>query len=153
MTIAPKGRTSYLRHDYEKGCGNAVIRPYSRNNPANIRPRSAGIPTGSRRYGGFQTLSPDVKMIIDAAIEDVNTLITKHDYKRPRPIKPIRALRVGFCCVRVPLRLRCGPSPHLKRRRLVYSANQDGSLGTGLFKVGEDVRAYILDRLYQLTYI
>jgi hypothetical protein len=32
-------------------------------------------------------------------------------------------------------------------KRLVYSANADNTLGTGLFKVGRDVREYILESL------
>jgi hypothetical protein len=97
---------------YEKGWGNAVIRPYSRNNPSTIKPRAAGIPTGSRRHGGFQSLSPYVKSIIDDAVKDIRETIAKHEYKR-----------------------------------LVYSANADNTLGTGLFKVGRDVREYILESL------
>jgi hypothetical protein len=97
---------------YEKGWGNAVIRPYSRNNPDTITPRAAGIPTGSRRAGGFQSLNPEVKSIIDTAVADIGNLIREHKYTR-----------------------------------LVYSANPDGTLGTGLFKVGKDVKSYILGSL------
>jgi hypothetical protein len=36
-------------------------------------------------------------------------------------------------------------------RRVAYSADQDGALGTGIFTVGEDVRTYIVGRLYAIT--
>lgn len=62
------------------GGGNAVIRPYNKYGELDI-PKSAGIPTGSLDYGGFQELSPEVKFIIKSSIQEIKDLIVKYNYK------------------------------------------------------------------------
>ena len=69
-------------HKYQKGAGNACIRPYNSNNPAIEIPRSAGIPTGSRKQKkGFQELNSESQSQIDDAIDKIKTLILQHQYE------------------------------------------------------------------------
>ena len=67
------------------GGGNAAIRSYNRFGAHNAYPRSAGIPTGdlgSTKYsGGFKSLTPEVRSIIDAALADIRKLIITHQYR------------------------------------------------------------------------
>jgi hypothetical protein len=70
------------KHSYKNGKGNAAIRKYNINNPNIIIPRSAGIPTGSLRYKGFQELNPSTKKLIDDAIEVIKKLIQTHKYNK-----------------------------------------------------------------------
>lgn len=70
---------SFNSHSYDRGCGNAVIRPYNQYNPNLSRPYSAGIPTGSFKYGGFDEFTNKEKLIIDTAINEIKKLITKHN--------------------------------------------------------------------------
>ena len=68
---------------YQKGQGNAVIRPYNLNNPKIDKPRSAGIPTGSRKLKkGFDSLDEETKKYIDTSINVIKDIITKYDIKR-----------------------------------------------------------------------
>ncbi len=90
------------------GGGNSIIRPYQCRTP----PRSAGIPTGPN----YSSLRPEVREIIDEAIEGIRRLVAQEGYSR-----------------------------------IFYSAaNANGELGTGIFQVGEDVKAYIVDKLKQI---
>lgn len=67
---------------YQKGQGNAVIRPYNLNNPKIDKPRSAGIPTGSRKLKkGFDSLDEETKKYIDTSINVIKDIITKYGYK------------------------------------------------------------------------
>ena len=67
---------------YQKGKGNAIIRPYNLNNPKIDKPRSAGIPTGSRRLKkGFESLNEETKKIIDSSINIIKDIIVRHGYK------------------------------------------------------------------------
>jgi len=70
------------KESYRKGNGNAVIRPYNKYNPNIIKPRSAGIPTGSLKKGGFKKLDTQTKQIIDYAIQIIKDLIIKYNYKK-----------------------------------------------------------------------
>ncbi len=65
----------------KKGKGNAVIRQYNSFNKSLPKPRSAGIPTGSRVTKGFQFLSADVKRYIDTAINNIKSLISQYGYE------------------------------------------------------------------------
>jgi hypothetical protein len=63
------------------GGGNACMRPYNRH--SNLpKPRSAGIPTGTLREGGFVEMTDQAKQSIDAAFEEVRDLIKTHKYQR-----------------------------------------------------------------------
>lgn len=103
-----------------KGAGNAVIRPY--NKYGLEYPRSAGIPTGYRRErnGGFKTLTPEVKEIIDSAIQEIRELAAEHGYDT-----------IYFSA----------DPPVGKNRPL---------LGTRIFIIGDDVKQYITDQIYSL---
>jgi DNA polymerase/3'-5' exonuclease PolX len=66
---------------YQAGKGNAIIRPYNINNPTIDKPRSAGIPTGSRKLKkGFDTLDEETKKYIDNSISIIKDIITKYNY-------------------------------------------------------------------------
>ena len=56
------------------GGGNAIIRPYQGAKPQ----RAAGVPTGD--HGGYSELSPQIKQIIDRAIEYIKELLKSGDY-------------------------------------------------------------------------
>jgi hypothetical protein len=56
------------------GGGNAVIRPYQCRTP----PRSAGIPTGPN----YDSLTPEIKEIIDDAIAAVKYIAAREGYLR-----------------------------------------------------------------------
>ena len=61
------------------GGGNAIMRKYNKYSSLEI-PKSAGIPTGSIRTGGFEKFNQNVKNIIDNAIDDIIELINLHKY-------------------------------------------------------------------------
>jgi hypothetical protein len=44
------------------------------------KPRSAGIPTGTLKFGGFTKLDEDVKTIIDDSINEIKELIEKYKF-------------------------------------------------------------------------
>ena len=90
------------------GGGNAIVRPYQCLTP----PRSAGIPTGPN----YNSLTPDVKHIIDEAIATIKRIATKE----------------GYTCI------------------FYSAANEGGELGTGIFRVGDDVKKYIVTELRKL---
>ena len=66
---------------YQKGKGNAVIRPYNSNNPKIGKPRSVGIPTGSLKLNqGFESLDEETKNYIDSSIYLIKDMIAKYGY-------------------------------------------------------------------------
>ena len=64
-----------------KGIGNAIIRQYNCYNKNISIPRSAGIPTGTMKNGGYTELSPDIKKIIKSAIREIKQLIDTYNYQ------------------------------------------------------------------------
>jgi len=103
-------------HKYNKGKGNAIIRPYNKYNPAIKIPRSAGIPTGTRvKNQGFKRLDDTTKIYIDDAIENIKNLIKQYNYNK-----------------------------------IVFSANSDGNLGSGIFKIDQSVINYITEQIKML---
>jgi len=104
------------KNKYTSGKGNAIIRPYNQNNPDIERPRSVGIPTGTRKTGGFNELNKDVKDLIDFAVENVKDIAKKYNYST-----------------------------------IYYSADSDGRLGTGIFKVNKEVIDYITKKIKSLN--
>ena len=68
--------------NFNKGKGNACIRPYNKYNPYIDIPQSAGIPTGSLKNGGFQSLTVENKKYIDEALDKIVELIKKYKYKQ-----------------------------------------------------------------------
>ena len=70
------------KYSYKNGLGNAIIRSYNVNNPNINIPLSAGIPTGSLKYNGFDSLSDKNKKYIDDSINIIKELILKYKYKR-----------------------------------------------------------------------
>jgi hypothetical protein len=101
-----------------KGGGNAIIRPYNKYNTSLPKPRSCGIPTGTRREGGYSHLSEHAKTMIDNSIAEIRDLLHQYEYKR-----------------------------------IFYSADKDGKLGTSIFVVGEDVVDYITSCIIDLVNI
>ncbi len=91
------------------GGGNAVIRPFQSVEP----PRAVGIPTGDAG-GGYHALTPEVRAVLDQAIDTVRALLATGRYDE-----------------------------------LVYSASSHDpdDLGTGIFRVAPEVRAYIVTGL------
>ena len=70
------------RYKYTRGGGNACIRPYNQYNPNITKPHSVGIPTGTFKDGGFQTLDKDTATYIDNAINNIIELVKKYKYDR-----------------------------------------------------------------------
>lgn len=64
-----------------EGRGNAIIRKYNRHS-IYFPPRSAGIPTGTMKRGGYNSLTSRVKFEIDQSLNEIKELIEKHNYKR-----------------------------------------------------------------------
>ena len=120
-------RTLYVFNDNAKdhytsiaGGGNANIRMFNRFSP--IRPvHSAGISTGwSSSSGGFSALTEDVKSRLDLEFIELQALLATGAYSR-----------------------------------LVYSGDANDptnkrKLGTGIFVVDPDVKAYIVSNLRKL---
>lgn len=63
------------------GAGNAVMRRYNKYSKLS-KPKSAGIPTGTLEYGGYQKLDKYSLTQIDNAIDEIIQLIHKHKYKQ-----------------------------------------------------------------------
>ena len=63
----------------KKGSGNAIIRQFNRFSSLD-KPRSAGIPTGTLKYGGFTKLDEEVETIIDGSINEIKELIEKYNF-------------------------------------------------------------------------
>jgi hypothetical protein len=97
------------------GIGNAIIRKYNKYNLKLTRPRSAGIPTGTLKNGGYQELNSHVITKDNSAINEIKEIIKKYNYKK-----------------------------------IYYSAEKDGILGTGIFTVDNDVLQYITDQIKAL---
>jgi hypothetical protein len=57
-----------------EGGGNAIIRPFQCLTP----PRAAGVPTGP----DYERLTPDVKKILDEAINSIENIANSEHYKR-----------------------------------------------------------------------
>jgi len=69
------------RNRFNIGGGNAIIRPYNKYNPKIKVPRSAGIPTGSLKTGGFVKLDNVTKKYIDDSIENIQKIIKIYKYE------------------------------------------------------------------------
>ncbi len=63
----------------KKGLGNAIIRPWNKYGDEK-NPRSAGIPTGTLKLGGYLELTNNVKDTIDNAIIEIEELIQKYKF-------------------------------------------------------------------------
>ena len=61
-------------HRCSEGGGNAAIRPYE----CSPVPRATGIPTGNN--GGYQSLSPETKRVIDDAVAHLDSLLATEAY-------------------------------------------------------------------------
>ena len=98
-----------------QGKGNAIIRKYNKYSGI-IRPKSAGIPTGTVKRGGYTKLTSRSKFEIDQSIKEIKELILNYDYKK-----------------------------------IFYSSDKEGRLGTSIFKVGDDVIEYITLEIQSLN--
>jgi hypothetical protein len=98
-----------------RGAGNAIIRKYNKYNKKLEKPRSAGIPTGTLRDGGYEELNDHVKKQVKTAIQEIKEIIIKYNYKK-----------------------------------ICYSSEKDGILGTGIFTVDRDVLIYITNKIKKL---
>lgn len=63
------------------GAGNAIMRQFNKHSNYAI-PASAGIPTGTLKYGGYTNLNTRAKSQIDGAFDEIIDLIKKHKYSR-----------------------------------------------------------------------
>lgn len=63
------------------GVGNAVIRKYNKYSKLD-KPKSAGIPTGTLEFGGYQSLNIGAKTQIDNAFNEIVELIDIYKYKQ-----------------------------------------------------------------------
>jgi hypothetical protein len=102
------------------GGGNAAIRPWQCETP----PRAGGVPTGSLKDGGFQSLTPEVKELIDEAISRIGAQLKAQGVVR---------LYYSSCAK--------GVSPN---------CTLDDDLGTGIFQTSQEVRKYIVQCLKRL---
>jgi hypothetical protein len=62
------------------GGGNAIIRKYNKYNINLQKPKSAGIPTGNYKNGGYKNLTEDVIKTIDNSIDEIKELLNKYKY-------------------------------------------------------------------------
>ena len=97
------------------GAGNAIMRKYNKYSKLD-KPKSAGIPTGTLEYGGYQSLSNHSINQINNAFDEIIKLINIYKYKK-----------------------------------IYYSSELDGKLGTSIFNVSDNVVKYITHRLFTLT--
>lgn len=71
--------------EYHKTCrtgaGNAIMRRYNKYSNL-VKPKSAGIPTGTLKKGGYTKLSVRTKNKIDSAFNEIIDLINKYNYKQ-----------------------------------------------------------------------
>lgn len=102
-------------HSCVGGAGNAVMRKYNKYSKLKI-PISAGIPTGTLEFGGYQSLDKHTKIQIDNSIDEIIQLVNSYKYKK-----------------------------------IYYSSELDGKLGTSIFDVDDKVVRYITHRLFSLT--
>lgn len=98
-----------------KGAGNAIMRKYNKYSNLQI-PKSAGIPTGTLKDGGYTKLNSHSKNQIDNSIKEIIELIKKFKYKR-----------------------------------IYYSSELNGKLGTSIFHVDDQVIGYITNELFKLS--
>jgi hypothetical protein len=99
------------------GGGNAIIRPWQCETP----PRAGGVPTGSLRDGGFKSLAPEVKELINEAISRIEA-----------QVKAQGVARVYYSSCAKGVKPNC---------------TLDDDLGTEIFQTSEEVRMYIVQRL------
>lgn len=97
------------------GAGNAIMRKFNKYSHLEI-PLSAGIPTGTLKFGGYSVLDSHSKKYIDDSIVEIIELINLFKYKK-----------------------------------IYYSADIDGKLGTSIFEVDKCVIDYITFKLFSLT--
>lgn len=72
---------NYYNKTCYKGKGNAIIRMYNKYSEYKENPYSAGIPTGSLKYKGYNELNERNKKIIDDCIDDIQEIIKKNNKK------------------------------------------------------------------------
>ena len=65
----------------KEGCGNAIIRKFNKNSMLAI-PRSAGIPTGTLKNGGYKNLGNHEKDVINFSVDEIKELIRKYKYSK-----------------------------------------------------------------------
>ncbi len=99
------------------GGGNGAARPFQCETP----PRAVGVPTGTLAKGGYQTLTPQVKAIIDQAVAVIRADVQRNGFDKV----------IYSTCLK-------GGSPN---------CTLDDDLGTGIFAPSEEVRRYIVSSL------
>ena len=104
------------------GGGNAIIRPYQILD----RPRSIGIPTGSITLGkGFKSL--DEKVVVDGKkLGSAKDMIDES-------LELLKFLvdKYGY-------------------KKVAYSADKNGNLGSGIFKFTDEINKYIVNGIYEI---
>lgn len=67
----------------KKGGGNAIMRQFNKYNSSYADyPRSAGIPTGTLKNGGYSKLDIETSNTINSAINEITELIQTHSYDK-----------------------------------------------------------------------
>lgn len=64
----------------KRGGGNAVMRKYNKYNTTLVKPKSAGIPTGTLKNGGYTELNEEIKLTINNSFEEIKELIKTYKY-------------------------------------------------------------------------
>lgn len=144
-----------------KGAGNAVIRPYQVGDP---HPRSAGIPTGfikdkqssSRSGSGFTDLEQNLYEHWKSSKYTEETPYTVSKYRinetEKAIVRPPYEVRTAKDIIDMTIkRIKLVLDKYPQITRILYSGRSDGSLGTSIFTVGDDVKEYIVDQLRMLV--
>lgn len=66
----------------KKGAGNAIMRQYNKHNTELNKPKSAGIPTGTLKNGGYSELNNYVKNVVNQSVNEIKDLIKKYNYEK-----------------------------------------------------------------------
>ena len=149
LFIYNDNQKEFLNNSCRKGKGNASIRPYRKGCIPN--PKSFGIPTGFfnpvykpeilRGYTSLNDIDPEYALREE--IENYN----EDQQMSIRNSSELNAEKIIDASVNEIFEL-------LKTGNydtLIYSADSVGGLGTGIFKVSEDVKEYIIFKLKEVV--
>jgi hypothetical protein len=58
------------------------MRQYNKHNTELNKPKSAGIPTGTLKNGGYSELNNYVKNVVNQSVNEIKDLIKKYNYEK-----------------------------------------------------------------------